>query len=70
MLPDGYDMERLENQIKRIMKVRDMAEDGLPDTPRTKVERQFRNKTQVGLLTLAALVLCLYSFSLSGSLEI
>ena len=44
---EGDTMEKLEGQINRLIRVKDKAEDGLPDTPRTKAERNLRSKTHI-----------------------
>jgi CRP/FNR family cyclic AMP-dependent transcriptional regulator len=44
---DGDTMDKLDSQINRLIRVKDKAEDGLPDTPRTKAERNLRSKTHI-----------------------
>jgi len=47
MAPEGYEVEKLENQINRIINVQKKAETDLPDSPRTKGERNLRHHINV-----------------------
>jgi len=49
MAPDGYELDKLEGQIKRIIDVQRKAESDLPDSPRTRGERNLRHRVQVRL---------------------